>query len=304
MNSNIDEIKRLPIRKVATRLGIKVLKGNNAMCFAGHDKLTPSLSFHVRKNYWHCFGCGVGGSPIDLVKGYLGCDFKGALRWFANEFRVQAACGRGGFRSHSKRHIEGRQVIRPNQVQTKQDEPSEFAPDPELYAWFVAKCGRVSQPAGLHYLKEHGIPLDIAEKFGVHEILNPARALRCLVEQWGQKRVYRSGLLGGKTDGPQWLIWSSYALLFPFRQGKNIAYIQGRLFTGGRKFVNLSRTLYSHDGAGLFTTQVVPLPVRDLVWAQRGEDDKINKPRKERLFKDPPPGYKEMGKLSLLPIKL
>ena len=64
------------------------------------------------------------------------------------------------------------------------------------------------------------------------------------------------------------------------------------------------RTLYSHDGAGLFTTQVVPLPVRDLVWAQRWEDDKINKPRDKRLFKDPPPGYKEMGHLSLQQIKL
>jgi predicted amidohydrolase len=66
----------------------------------------------------------------------------------------------------------------------------------------------------------------------------------------------------------------------------------------------ISRTLYSHEGGGLFTTQVVPLPVRDLVWAQRGEDDKLNKPRNDRLFKDPPPGYKEMGQLSLQQIKL
>ena len=64
------------------------------------------------------------------------------------------------------------------------------------------------------------------------------------------------------------------------------------------------RTLYAHDGHGLFSTQVVPLPVRDIIWAQTLEDDKINKPRDQRLFKDPPPGYQEMGQLSLKQIKL
>jgi DNA primase len=250
MNSNLDEIKRLPIRKVATRLGIKVLPGNKAMCFGRHDKLTPSLSFQVRNNYWHCFGCGLGGDPINLVKCFLGCDFKTALSWFAVEFGVGARRDGGGWRTASRRHPKGHQAIPSKPVQTAAGEPSEFAADPEVYAWFVAKCGPVSQPAGLRYLKEHAIPLDIAEKFGVREIRDPARALRCLIERWGQKRLFRSGLLWGRTDGPQRLIWSSYALLFPFYLGKNIAYIQGRLFTGGRKFVNLKGIaipLYNFD---------------------------------------------------------
>ena len=96
MSADLDEIKRLPIRGVAKRLGIKVLSGSRAMCFGRHDKLTPSLSFHVRKNYWHCFGCGLGGSTIDLVMRVLGCDFKTALSWFANEYAMQPLRSRGG----------------------------------------------------------------------------------------------------------------------------------------------------------------------------------------------------------------
>jgi predicted amidohydrolase len=64
------------------------------------------------------------------------------------------------------------------------------------------------------------------------------------------------------------------------------------------------RTLYAHDGGCLYTTQVVALPVRDLVRAQRGEKDKSNKRKTDRLFKDTPPGYKEMGRLSSVQVKL
>lgn len=61
------EIHNLPIKTVASHLGIKVLRGNKAMCFTGHDKNTPSLSFHLKKNYWHCFGCDSGGDPVMLI---------------------------------------------------------------------------------------------------------------------------------------------------------------------------------------------------------------------------------------------
>jgi predicted amidohydrolase len=61
------------------------------------------------------------------------------------------------------------------------------------------------------------------------------------------------------------------------------------------------RILYSHDGASLFTTQVVRLPVAALMRAQERIRDKQiiskalgeGKRRTDRLFKDPPPGYPE-----------
>jgi predicted amidohydrolase len=61
------------------------------------------------------------------------------------------------------------------------------------------------------------------------------------------------------------------------------------------------RTLYSHDGNGLFTTQVVKLPVRGVEQALRGKGEKIAiKKRDEKVFKDPPPGLIEPSNLTLV----
>lgn len=45
------------------------------------------------------------------------------------------------------------------------------------------------------------------------------------------------------------------------------------------------RVIYKHEGKGLFTTQVVELPVKTLNEAQQKEEDK------DELFKSKPPGY-------------
>jgi predicted amidohydrolase len=61
------------------------------------------------------------------------------------------------------------------------------------------------------------------------------------------------------------------------------------------------RTLYSHDGKGLFTTQVVKLPVRGLDQARIGKGEKkAFKRGEERVFKDPPPGVGEPLSLTLV----
>jgi hypothetical protein len=49
------------------------------------------------------------------------------------------------------------------------------------------------------------------------------------------------------------LIWASYAVLFPFRRGGDVIYLQGRLFEGGRKYINLKGIripLYNVDRIG------------------------------------------------------
>lgn len=50
------------------------------------------------------------------------------------------------------------------------------------------------------------------------------------------------------------------------------------------------RTLYAHEGARLFSTQVVELPVRDLIRASQGKMSNIQVNQKLQEFKDPPPG--------------
>lgn len=59
------------------------------------------------------------------------------------------------------------------------------------------------------------------------------------------------------------------------------------------------RTLYAHSGNGLFTTQVVQLPVKGLVEALNGRTGTRMVKETVQEFKDPPPGVGEPSNLTL-----
>lgn len=80
-NTHNSAFNQYPIICVAEKLGIKFMSKSKALCFRGHDVKTPSLSFNPQKNYFHCFGCGVGGGPISLVMNYLNFNYKEAISW-------------------------------------------------------------------------------------------------------------------------------------------------------------------------------------------------------------------------------
>jgi len=248
--SSLDEIKELPIREVAARLNIKTLSGNKTMCFGGHDKRTPSLSFRPAKNSWKCFGCGLGGSVIDLVMQARQIDFDAALDWLAVEFGVNVRRDRSARGPRRKGRSAERQPSESAPARATPDTESGFAPDPELYTWFLNRCSRVSQPLGLNYLRTHGISTDVADRFGVREPRDPVRAFRSLVEHWGPDRLFRSGLAFGRAGKLQRLIWPTYTLLFPFYQGGVVGYVQGRQLAGEPKFPNpkeIRKPLYNLD---------------------------------------------------------
>ena len=232
--SDLSPLKQIPIVEVAERLGIQV-RGTKAMCFMGHDKASPSLSFLKSRNTWRCFGaCGKHGDGVTLVMEKEGLDFKSALAWFARNFAVDVT---RRFRGQVRRN----RTPRPNKavtVQTVTPEQQEFAADPELYAWLIGKCASVSSPVGLSYLNTHAISQEGSTRFNIRELRDPARAFRRLVEEWGGLRVYRSGITWGTGGRPERLVWSSYALLFPFYEQGVVTYIQARMFEGERKFLN------------------------------------------------------------------
>src|SRR5689334_19728381 len=136
--------KEIPIIEIALRLGLAV-KGTKSMCFGQHDKQTPSLSFNVRENYWHCFGCGKGGNGIELVKQVLDTDFMGAIRWLQQEVlncHMPASFPRR-FRIDLDMSARGRQE-------------GEFQPDPELFLSLMNACPQVNSTSGMAYLNAHG----------------------------------------------------------------------------------------------------------------------------------------------------
>lgn len=245
---DLSAIKQIPILDVATQLGIQI-RGKKAMCFGGHDKNTPSLSFVPNKNIWKCFGCGKGGDTINLVEEVLGCDFRTTLDWFTAKYNVEAKKHENSVR----RKAFSRDAV-PLSASRLSSSPSheqrQFSSDPELYSWLMGECGEVKHPSGTEYLESHGISKDVAKRFGVRELCKPRLVFRKLIERWGAKRTFSSGLAWGETGTPERLIWTSYAILFPFSLHSDIGYIQGRRFTGEPKYLNprgISKPLYNID---------------------------------------------------------
>lgn len=224
--SDLSPIKQIPIIEVAKRLGIQV-RGTRAMCFMGHDKVSPSLSFLKSRNAWRCFGaCGKHGDGIKLVMEKEGLDFKGVFEWFARVFAVDVT-------RHNRGHAKQRRTPQPKKLvlpTAPAPEQQEFFPDPEMYEWLIVKCGKVSSRTGLDYLRAHGISDEAATRFNIQELRDSVRAFRELLERWGAPRVFRGGLAWGSNGRPEQLIWASYALLFPcYKEGKVVC-IQARNF--------------------------------------------------------------------------
>ena len=141
--SDLDSIKKVPILEVAARLAIPV-KGLKAICFNGHDKRTPSLSFNVRTNTWKCFGaCGTGGSVIDLVMEKEKLSFKEALNWFAANFFMEVTPNL----TRSARIRRRKRSPKPaGVVKDRTAIAGEFSVDPALFAEFLSLCSGISSP--------------------------------------------------------------------------------------------------------------------------------------------------------------
>jgi len=83
----IIKIKEVPIVEIGKTLGLPI-KRNKCDCFTGHDRNSPSLSFDKKRNIFKCFGCGIGGDGIELVKMMEKKNFKEACEWIIAEFKI------------------------------------------------------------------------------------------------------------------------------------------------------------------------------------------------------------------------
>jgi DNA primase catalytic core len=79
------EIERLkeavPVARLVEASGIELKKGGKDLLgrCPFHEDATASLVVTPGKNLWHCFGCGVGGGPIDWVMKRQGVSFRHAV---------------------------------------------------------------------------------------------------------------------------------------------------------------------------------------------------------------------------------
>lgn len=88
----LDDIRRIPIEDIYnTYVGGDLKKRGRqwwARCdWHGNDS-SPSFKIYPDQHKWWCYGCGNGGTAIDLVMAALHCDFRTAAMTIAKDFNL------------------------------------------------------------------------------------------------------------------------------------------------------------------------------------------------------------------------
>ena len=85
---------RVTSRQLLEHVGVPVLQ-NGFACCPLHGERTASLKVYADpRRGWHCFGCGRGGTVIDLGMALWNTDFLGACSMLNDEFQLGIPMGR------------------------------------------------------------------------------------------------------------------------------------------------------------------------------------------------------------------
>ncbi|MGJ8657029.1 MAG: DNA primase [Akkermansiaceae bacterium] len=216
-----------------------------------HNEKTPSFNVNPAKQYYHCFGCGVGGDAIKFVKEYENIPFTDAVKKLADRAGVPI------IEAAFDPQQEKRQRSRSRLIQLHNEA-----------ALFMHKMLRKS-PQAAHardYLKNRGFNAEMAERWTIGWMPDNS----ALFLHWARENGYtgrelcQAGLAGQRDENnPKAGLWVRFGnrLMFPIHNdyGDIIAFSGRQLIEdkNSGKYINSpqtqifdkSRTLFGLDKA-------------------------------------------------------
>ena len=210
---SIETVKQVPILDIAKRLGIDLV-GEKACCFA-HEEKTPSLTFNAQGNYFKCFGCGVGGSPIDLVRLYLDIGTREAISWIEREYNL------GGDPADYRQPS--------SKPQATPTPPKAKEPTGDYSAIYQDLLDHSDKAQAISYLLGRGISEEITERAGIR--VAPRGIEKDLIEKYGEETLLLAGIMAiSKKSGRAYYTLYNTRLIIPYkdRAGQRITNLQGR----------------------------------------------------------------------------
>ena len=209
-----------------------------------HAEKTPSFSVNPSKQFFHCFGCGVGGDVFQFVMKIEGIAFPEALQRLAVKAGVALPENRAGERENSAARDEAEQIYRVNEAAA---------------AYFHRNL--LEKPEGAaarEYLKGREITAETTKAFSIGFAL-PRRddLLKQLGRQFPRPLLEKAGLIskkeGIKGDDAFFDRFRN-RILFPIRdlQGRMIGF-GGRVLDDSQpKYLNTPETLVFRKGKHFF----------------------------------------------------
>lgn len=172
-----------------------------------HQERTPSFSVNRERGFFHCFGCGVGGTVFNFVMRMEGLSFPEAVRSLAHRFGVRLT-----ERGEDPRTAGEREAM---------VHAAEVAAD-----FFAHVLWRTSDgEAARAYLRQRAIAEETATAFKLgFAPARPAALAKALAARGLGEAGARIGLVRGGADGPRDMFHAR--LMFPIRdaRGRTIAF--------------------------------------------------------------------------------
>lgn len=88
---DIEELKDVSIKDYLVANGVKLLNSSSqrkTCCCPIHNESGPSFVLYENNNSFYCFGCGKGGTIIDLVMYTMKIDLSSAVRFLRSGYRA------------------------------------------------------------------------------------------------------------------------------------------------------------------------------------------------------------------------
>ena len=221
------------IEVVGRRVQLKKAGREFKACCPFHDEKTPSFTVSPTKGFYHCFGCGAHGTPIDFLMEFDHLSFPEAVETLA--------------------HSMGLEVPR-----TESDRPARRYD--ELFE-LVAKVERFWQKAlkdneaAVSYLKQRGIDGATAKRFGLGYAKD---GWSTVLDRFGTspesiERLLAAGLIIRKDNGRHYDRFRD-RIIFPIRdvRGRCIGFGGRAMGDGEPKYLNSPETVLFHKGRELY----------------------------------------------------
>ena len=154
-----------------------------------HNEKTPSFTVSPAKGFYHCFGCGKGGSAIDFIMEHEHHTYPDALRYLADKYHIEIV---DEIQTAEEKHMQSEQETLYSVVAYAQKHFTDNL--------FNTESGMA---IGLTYFNERGFTKDIIKKF--HLGYSPEKwddlSKSAIENGYNVDYLYKSGLAIKKDEG-------------------------------------------------------------------------------------------------------
>ena len=157
----IDELlaKTDIINFIDSYVPLKKQGASHAACCPFHDEKTPSFNVIAKKQFYHCFGCGVSGNVISFAMSYLNQDFPEAIETLAARAGLEVPKDSQSTRSHVKslplyELLDKIAVFYQNKLQTSGHDATSYLENRGVSADIIKRYQIGYAPKGWHALEQ------------------------------------------------------------------------------------------------------------------------------------------------------